>query len=176
MEQFISIVHVLAAFAIIALILLQQGKGADMGASFGAGASQTLFGSSGSGNALTKSTAILVTVFFATSFGLSMVAKHKAGEAGDVNIPKPAVVETKVKTKTAPKPAGDIPSGNVSKGDVSKPGVSKPVPAVGKGAGAAASQPKSSGESDIPESGTAKEKGKTAAKDKGKQPDSDIPQ
>ena len=50
MEQIILIVHLLVALAIIGLIMLQQGKGADMGASFGAGASQTLFGSDGSGN------------------------------------------------------------------------------------------------------------------------------
>ena len=63
MEQIILVVHVLAALAIIGLILVQQGKGADMGASFGAGASQTLFGSDGSGNVLTRATAILATVF-----------------------------------------------------------------------------------------------------------------
>ncbi len=54
MEQIILIVHLLVALAITGLIMLQQGKGADMGASFGAGASQTLFGSDGSGNVLTK--------------------------------------------------------------------------------------------------------------------------
>lgn len=94
MEQIILIVHVLVAIAIIGLILLQQGKGADMGASFGAGASQTLFGSGGSGNALTKGTAILATLFFVTSFGLALVAKNSALSSGDVDIPSPAVVET----------------------------------------------------------------------------------
>ncbi|WP_372748310.1 preprotein translocase subunit SecG [Litorivivens sp.] len=79
MEQLILIFHVLAAIAIIGLILIQQGKGADMGASFGSGASQTLFGSSGSGNALTRATAILATLFFCTSLGLAFVAKEKAG-------------------------------------------------------------------------------------------------
>ncbi|HAN27743.1 MAG TPA: preprotein translocase subunit SecG, partial [Haliea salexigens] len=59
MEQIILIVHLLIALAIIGLIMLQQGKGADVGASFGAGASQTLFGSAGSSNVLTKSTAWL---------------------------------------------------------------------------------------------------------------------
>lgn len=104
MEQLILIAHVLAAIAIIGLILIQQGKGADMGASFGAGASQTIFGSSGSGNALTKGTTILIAVFFATSFGLAVVAKNKAVSAGDVDIPVPAVVESK-----NPLPASDIP-------------------------------------------------------------------
>jgi len=76
-EQLILVFHVVIACAIVGLILLQQGKGADMGASFGAGGSQTLFGASGSGNALTRATAILATLFFVTSFGLAIVAKQK---------------------------------------------------------------------------------------------------
>jgi preprotein translocase subunit SecG len=94
MEQIILAVHLVIALAIIGLIMLQQGKGADMGASFGAGASQTLFGSQGGGNVLTKSTAILATLFFATSFGLAIVAKDKAVNAGVVEMPIPAVIET----------------------------------------------------------------------------------
>ncbi len=78
METLIIIVHVLAAIAVTALVLLQRGKGADMGASFGSGASQTLFGSSGSGNVLTKSTSILATVFFITSLSLAVIARQAA--------------------------------------------------------------------------------------------------
>ena len=78
MEQIILVVHLLIALGIIGLIMLQQGKGADMGASFGAGGSQTLFGSDGSGNVLTKATAVLAFSFFATSFGLAMLAQDKA--------------------------------------------------------------------------------------------------
>ncbi|WP_159267033.1 preprotein translocase subunit SecG [Zhongshania aliphaticivorans] len=84
MEQIILIVHVLAGLSIIGLILVQQGKGADMGASFGSGASQTLFGSSGSGNALTRATAILATVFFVTSLSLAYVAKQRSGGGEDI--------------------------------------------------------------------------------------------
>ncbi|TQV74509.1 preprotein translocase subunit SecG [Exilibacterium tricleocarpae] len=87
MEQFILVVHVLTAVAIIGLILLQQGKGAEMGASFGAGASQTVFGSQGSGNFFTRSTAVLATLFFATSFGLAVVAKQNADVAAGAGIP-----------------------------------------------------------------------------------------
>lgn len=87
MEQIILIFHVLIALAIIGLIMLQQGKGADMGASFGSGASQTLFGSAGGGNALTKATALLVALFFVTSFGLAFLAKGDAIGAGDIDIP-----------------------------------------------------------------------------------------
>jgi preprotein translocase subunit SecG len=93
MEQIILIVHVLAAIGIIALILMQQGKGADAGASFGAGASQTLFGSSGSGNFLTKSTTLLAVVFFATSFALAIVAKDKAAVSADAGLPSAEVIE-----------------------------------------------------------------------------------
>ena len=106
MEQVILIIHVLAAMAIIGLILIQRGKGADMGASFGAGASQTLFGSTGGGNVLTRATAILVALFFATSFGLAVVAKNKASSAGDISIPVPAAVES----VPAGESASDVPS------------------------------------------------------------------
>ena len=78
MEKLVLVVHVLAALGIIGLILVQQGKGAAMGASFGAGASQTLFGSEGSGNFFSRATAMIAVVFFATSFGLAVIAKDKA--------------------------------------------------------------------------------------------------
>jgi len=71
METVILIVHVLAAVGLITLILLQQGKGADMGAAFGSGASSTVFGSQGSASFMTRSTAILATVFFITSLSLA---------------------------------------------------------------------------------------------------------
>jgi len=83
MEQIVLIIHILTALAIIALILLQQGKGAVAGASFGSGASQTVFGSQGSGGFFTRMTAICAVIFFATSFGLAIIAKNKAGVADD---------------------------------------------------------------------------------------------
>jgi preprotein translocase subunit SecG len=93
MENLILIVHVLLAVSVIALVLLQQGKGAGMGASFGAGASQTVFGSDGSGNFMTRTTAILAVFFFATSFGLAVVAKQKAGAETDAGIPAAVSVQ-----------------------------------------------------------------------------------
>ncbi|WP_363323537.1 preprotein translocase subunit SecG [uncultured Pseudoteredinibacter sp.] len=87
MDKIILIVHMLTALGIIGLILLQQGKGAEAGASFGGGASQTVFGSSGGGNFFTRATAILATVFFVTSFGLAIVAKQNAGVSVDEGIP-----------------------------------------------------------------------------------------
>jgi preprotein translocase subunit SecG len=108
METLIIVFHVLAALVIIGLILIQQGKGADMGASFGSGASQTLFGSRGSGNALTRSTAILATLFFATSLALSVLAKNKAEHAGAIDFSSAQPVQTNVPTPA--KPVDDIPS------------------------------------------------------------------
>jgi preprotein translocase subunit SecG len=78
MEQIVLIIHILAALGVIIFILLQQGKGAEVGASFGSGASQTIFGSQGSGNFLTRTTAILITVFFVTSLTLGYLASNSA--------------------------------------------------------------------------------------------------
>lgn len=76
MEQLVLVIHSVAALVIIGLVLLQQGKGAAAGASFGAGASQTVFGSEGSGNFFTRSTWTIAILFFCTSFGLAMIAKN----------------------------------------------------------------------------------------------------
>lgn len=93
LEQVVVIIHVLVAMAIIGLVLLQQGKGADMGASFGGGGSQTLFGAAGGGNVLTRATAILAATFFITSFGLAIIAKQRASElAGSELIPESEIV------------------------------------------------------------------------------------
>ncbi|MDE1313258.1 preprotein translocase subunit SecG [Vibrio aestuarianus] len=71
------VIYLLAALGIIGLVLIQQGKGADMGASFGAGASNTVFGAGGSGNFLTRMTAIFATVFFILSLALGNMSTHK---------------------------------------------------------------------------------------------------
>ena len=77
MENIILIVHFIIAILIIGFVLIQQGKGAEAGASFGAGASQTVFGSSGSWNFFSKITAVLATLFFVTSVTLAVYAKNK---------------------------------------------------------------------------------------------------
>ncbi|CAG0933155.1 MAG: Protein-export membrane protein SecG [Rhodocyclaceae bacterium] len=71
-------VHILVGAAVIGLVLLQHGKGADMGAAFGSGASGSLFGASGSANFLSRMTAALATVFFLTSLGLSYMATNRS--------------------------------------------------------------------------------------------------
>jgi preprotein translocase subunit SecG len=94
MEQIILIAHMLVALAIIGLIMLQQGKGADMGASFGAGGAQTLFGSDGNGNVLTQATAWLVALFFASSFGLALLANQKSVVVDDLGLAIPVATES----------------------------------------------------------------------------------
>lgn len=79
MESVLLVVHVVIALVIVGLIMIQQGKGAEMGASFGGGGSQTVFGAAGSGNFFSRMTAILVAIFFATSFTLAMLAKSNVG-------------------------------------------------------------------------------------------------
>lgn len=108
MEQLLLAFYVLLSVGIVALILLQQGKGADIGASFGAGASQTVFGSAGAGNALTRGTAILATLFFLASVGLAVLAKHKAEAAREGGIPVPVAAETRDNV-VQPAP-GDLPA------------------------------------------------------------------
>lgn len=101
-EQIVMVLHVIVALAIVGLILLQQGKGADMGASFGGGGSQTLFGPSGGGNLLTQATAVLAAVFFATSFGLAVIAKQKASMTTvDELIATPTMVTEQVESGAA---------------------------------------------------------------------------
>jgi preprotein translocase subunit SecG len=80
----ILVVDVLVALSIIGLVLLQHGKGADVGAAFGSGASGSLFGASGSANFLSRTTAILAVVFFVTTFILAYLVTHKPRASGGV--------------------------------------------------------------------------------------------
>ena len=123
MVQAILVIHLLTALIIIGLILMQQGKGAEAGASFGAGASQTIFGSAGSWNFFSRMTAIFATIFFITSIALAVVAKnsavvedHALPAAEEVDIPdSPAVPETPAVDESAEIPVLDEPvSSNVA--------------------------------------------------------------
>ena len=112
--SFILLVHVVSAIGIIGLVLVQHGKGADMGAAFGSGASGSLFGSSGSANFLSRTTAVLAAVFFVTSLGLSYLASAKVPASKSVmeGVPAAATVAP-VDAQTAPASDGskakDIP-------------------------------------------------------------------
>jgi preprotein translocase subunit SecG len=98
----IIVAHVLIALAIIGLVLLQHGKGADMGSGFGGGASSSLFGATGSANFLSRATAALATVFFITSLGLAYLASEKPRAAA-------STVMDSAKPKPPAAPASDIP-------------------------------------------------------------------
>ena len=77
METIVWAVHIVVSLAVVGLVLLQHGKGADMGAAFGGGSSGSLFGASGSANFLSRATGVVVTVFFLTSMGLTYFAISK---------------------------------------------------------------------------------------------------
>ena len=81
MQTFVLVVHIILAVLMIVLILVQHGKGADAGASFGGGGAGTVFGASGSGNFLTRLTAILTALFFITSITLAVLAKKQTTDA-----------------------------------------------------------------------------------------------
>ena len=80
----ILLVHVVAALGVIGLVLMQHGKGADMGAAFGSGASGSLFGATGSANFLSRTTAVLAAVFFVTSLSLAYLASNTPKTSGSV--------------------------------------------------------------------------------------------
>lgn len=86
MENFVWTTHVIIAVSIIVLVLMQQGKGADMGAAFGSGSSGSVFGASGSGNFLSRTTAVVATLFFITSLSLTYMAGNVSDDQGIMGV------------------------------------------------------------------------------------------
>jgi preprotein translocase subunit SecG len=103
----VLVVHTLIALSIIALVLLQRGKGADAGAAFGAGASGTVFGSRGSTNFFSRTTAILATAFFATSLTLAYISSQRSGS------PDSLIEEVAIEEQAEQAPATVIPDDEV---------------------------------------------------------------
>ena len=101
LELVLLMLLVVDAIALAALVLLQQGRGADVGAAFGSGASNTMFGSTGSATFLTKLTVWLAIGFFAISFGLAWTAKERAERMGSLGIPQ-------VEAPAIERPADDV--------------------------------------------------------------------
>ncbi|MGR8979903.1 MAG: preprotein translocase subunit SecG [Gammaproteobacteria bacterium] len=142
MYQVIIVIHVLLGLGIIGLVLMQQGKGADAGAAFGAGASGSVFGAQGAASFLSRSTAILATLFFLTSLGLAIMNSQK-GVAYDLMSDTPSEKETPVlpdvdaakkedavvkpEVESAPPAAGmaptvtDVPSDSAAPEEANKP-------------------------------------------------------
>ena len=112
LELVLLMLLVVDAIALAALVLLQQGRGADVGAAFGSGASNTMFGSSGSASFLTKLTVWLAIGFFAISFGLAWTAKERAANMSTLGIPQveaPAIEQAPVETGEEDVPVVDLP-------------------------------------------------------------------
>ncbi|MGL5007407.1 MAG: preprotein translocase subunit SecG [Plesiomonas sp.] len=110
MYEILLVVYLLVALGLIGLVLIQQGKGADMGASFGAGASNTVFGSGGSGNFMTRTTAILATLFFLISLVLGNITHNQTKPGSEwENLSQPAAQQKAAEVKVADKNS-DIPT------------------------------------------------------------------
>ena len=111
MQQFILIIHVLVSIGVVALVLLQHGRGADAGAAFGGGSSGSIFGSRGPTTFLTRLTTILVTVFFLTSLSLAWLSKQSVDTRSVVERVQPVVAEEAVIVKETPTDtsSGDLP-------------------------------------------------------------------
>lgn len=119
LHTIIVILQVLSALTIIGLVLLQHGKGADMGASFGSGASGSLFGATGSSNFLSKSTGVAAAIFFAATLGLAFINNKPAAVGGGVmenipasSVPGAAPAEVSVPGAAPAKPAVDAEQSN----------------------------------------------------------------
>ncbi len=112
LHTIILTVHIIAGLSVIGFVLLQHGKGADMGAAFGSGASGSLFGATGSANFLSRVTAVLAAVFFVTSLALSYIATSSPRASGSVmdSAPVQSVPAAPAQTPAVPdSKAKDIP-------------------------------------------------------------------
>ncbi len=106
LQQILLFVHVVLSAAIIGLVLLQRGKGADAGAGFGSGASGTVFGARGSSTFFSKMTAVLATCFFVTSLSLAYIASHRTSTA-----PKSLIDQVPLTAPApAPAPVSELPA------------------------------------------------------------------
>lgn len=110
LHNVVLIIHLLAAIGVVALVLLQQGKGADAGAAFGGGASSTVFGSQGSGSFLSRATGILATLFFVTSLSLAYLSTQKIKPTSVVDTVTEQKLDVPAADDSKPaKPASDVP-------------------------------------------------------------------
>ncbi len=119
METLVWVVHVVTAVVLVGLVLMQHGKGADMGAAFGTGSAGSLFGSSGSANFLSRSTAIAATLFFITSLSLTYLYSHPAEKLGLMDKVSPAATQV-VPVAPAASPAAVSPADDSKAKDIPK--------------------------------------------------------
>lgn len=130
MLTLIIVVQVLSALTIIGLVLLQHGKGADMGAAFGSGASGSLFGATGSSNFLSKSTGVAAVIFFAATLALAFLGNRPASDSGVMDrLPASSVpVPAGEATPAAPAAPAPAPSEGVNSPASNAPGQSNQIP------------------------------------------------
>jgi preprotein translocase subunit SecG len=121
LENFLLVIHLIVAAVVCGLVLLQHGKGADMGAAFGSGSSGSLFGAAGSANFLSRTTAILAAVFFASSLGLTYLGTLHA-PAKDVLQQGVMGSQPATKSEAAPAPSAPVP------GSAPAPATEAPAP------------------------------------------------
>lgn len=120
MLTLIIVVQVLSALTIIGLVLLQHGKGADMGAAFGSGASGSLFGATGSSNFLSKSTGVAAVIFFGATLALAFLGNRPASDSG---------VMDRLPATSVPVPAGEAqPAAPATPAPANEPNTTAPVP------------------------------------------------
>jgi preprotein translocase subunit SecG len=140
LQNLVVVVQVISALIIIGLVLLQHGKGADMGAAFGSGASGSLFGATGSSNFMSKSTGVAAAVFFTSTLVLANFATNRqSGVSGGVmengKVPAPAVVPGAI-PQAAPAPVPAAPAATVTAPEASAPAApaaAAPAPATPAG-------------------------------------------
>ncbi len=111
LKTLIIVVQLLSAFGVIGLVLLQHGKGADMGAAFGSGSAGSLFGSAGAANFLSRTTAILAAVFFTTSLALTYFMSPTKSGGVTQHLDAPATQEKTEVKPAAPAPSAPAPAG-----------------------------------------------------------------
>ena len=115
LKTILIVVQIISAFAVIGLVLMQHGKGADMGAAFGSGSSGSLFGATGSANFLSRLTAVFATVFFIATIGITWMGSTKSQNAGVLSNTT-APVQPEVPAATQPQaPATPAPGQNIPK-------------------------------------------------------------
>ena len=110
MPSLIIIIHIIVALALILIVLLQTGKGADMGAAFGGGASQTLFGGAGASTFLSRLTTVAAVIFMLTSLGLAYFSSHRASRSIMSQMPASTTEQTEPAPSEAPVQTEQVPS------------------------------------------------------------------
>ncbi|MFC5609932.1 preprotein translocase subunit SecG [Variovorax soli] len=128
-------IQMLAALAMIGLILIQHGKGADMGAAFGSGSAGSLFGASGSANFLSRTTAVLAAVFFGCTLALAYLS-HSRPSTGGGSLLERSATQPAPAAPAAPAPASEIPAAGAPAPAAGTPAPAAPAPAPASGGAA----------------------------------------